>query len=75
MNRLTFVSLAILTTTALPFLVFADETLAPAWAGLDDVHLDVIPRTDAERARITAVTAQPTDFSAPWAFEENAGGA
>lgn len=75
MKRLTFASLAILTTTALPFLVFADETLAPAWAGLDDVHLDVIPRTDAERARITAVTAQPTDFSVPWAFEENAGGA
>lgn len=45
------------------------------WVGLEDVHLDVIPRTDAERARIAAVTAPPTDFSVPWTFEENAGGA
>jgi CxxC motif-containing protein (DUF1111 family) len=58
----------------LPALLFAqDET--PPWAGLQDVHLDVIPRTPAEAARIAAATAQPTDFSAPWPFEENSGGA
>ncbi len=47
----------------------------PPWAGLEDVHLDLIPRTEAERERIAAVTAPPADFSAPWPFEENAGGA
>ncbi len=45
------------------------------WAGLEDVHLDTVPRTGAERARIAAVTAFPEDFSAPWPFEENSGGA
>ncbi|MBV0911165.1 di-heme oxidoreductase family protein [Anianabacter salinae] len=42
---------------------------------LEDVHLDVIPRTEAERARIAEVTALPDSFDAPWTFEENAGGA
>ncbi len=42
---------------------------------LGDPHLPVIPRTEAEAARVTAVTAPPTDFSGPWAFEENSGGA
>lgn len=45
------------------------------WAELEDVHLDVIPRTEEERARIAAVTAPPSDFSEPWPFEENPGGA
>lgn len=47
----------------------------PPWAGLEDPHLNVVPRTDAERERIAAVTAPPGDFSAPWPFEENPGGA
>lgn len=42
---------------------------------LDDIHLNVIPRTEDERARIAKVTAQPTDFSSAWAFEENPAGA
>lgn len=42
---------------------------------LADLHLDIVPRTEAERARIEAITARPTDFSGPWAFEENSGGA
>lgn len=42
---------------------------------LADVHLDIVPRTKAERARVTAATAPPQDFSAAWPFEENAGGA
>jgi len=45
------------------------------WGFLTDLHLDVIPRTDEETARIAAVTATPTDFTAPLAFEENSGGA
>lgn len=45
------------------------------WRALRDVHLDVIPRTEAEQERVKAVTALPRDFSAPWPFEENAGGA
>lgn len=45
------------------------------WVGLEDVHLDIIPRTDAERERIATVTAPPSDFAAPWPFEENPGGA
>lgn len=49
----------------------------PRWNGIDlsDVHLDHEPRTDAERQRITKVMARPTDFSEPWAFEENPAGA
>lgn len=48
---------------------------APAWEGLADVHLNVIPRTDEERARIATVTAPPEDFSAALPFEENSAGA
>lgn len=48
---------------------------AEPWRALRDVHLDVIPRTEAEQERVKAVTALPRDFSAPWPFEENAGGA
>ncbi|MBY6202808.1 c-type cytochrome [Maritalea mobilis] len=48
---------------------------AAPWLALGDPHLDVIPRTDAEAARIAAVTAWPEDFSAAWPFEANAGGA
>ncbi|MEL6584914.1 MAG: di-heme oxidoredictase family protein [Pseudomonadota bacterium] len=42
---------------------------------LSDVHLNVIPRTDAERERIAAVLAPPTDFTQPQRFEENSAGA
>ncbi|PJE28515.1 Cytochrome c [Pseudooceanicola marinus] len=37
--------------------------------------LDVVPRTEAERARIAAATAPTTDFSAPERFEQNPAGA
>ncbi len=47
----------------------------PAWDGLADVHLDVVPRTDEERARIAAVTAAPVDFTMALPFEENSAGA
>lgn len=42
---------------------------------LDDRHLTVLPRTAAETARIAAVLAPPTDFSAPEPFEALSAGA
>ncbi len=42
---------------------------------LRDPHLNFIPRTDEERARIAAVTASPEKFSAPQRFEELSAGA
>ncbi|NUB46260.1 c-type cytochrome [Fertoebacter nigrum] len=61
---------------ALSFLLAATQTATaqsddPATFGpaLDDRHLSVIPRTEAEAARIRAVTAAPTDFTRPEAFE------
>ncbi|WP_299077896.1 di-heme oxidoredictase family protein [uncultured Ruegeria sp.] len=44
-------------------------------AELQDSHLKVIPRTDAERARISAVTSVPDDFRQPQKFEELSAGA
>lgn len=59
---------------AVPAYVLAQQDAVAPWTGLADIHLDVIPRTDAERERIAAVTGWPEDFSAAWAFEENSGG-
>ncbi len=42
---------------------------------LDDPHLNVIPRTAAEAARIAAVTTPTTDFTAAQKFEEKSAGA
>lgn len=42
---------------------------------LGDPHLNVIPRSAAEAARIAGVTAAPVDFTAPEPFETNPGGA
>ena len=48
----------------------------PVGAGaLKDLHLDIVPRTAAEAARIADVTAPPTDFNAPEPFEANPAGA
>ncbi|MEM1316052.1 MAG: di-heme oxidoredictase family protein, partial [Pseudomonadota bacterium] len=49
--------------------------VASVAAPLDDLHLNVVPRTDEERARIAAVTAPPTQFETPEAFENRPGGA
>ncbi|GAB5445730.1 MAG: di-heme oxidoredictase family protein [Gymnodinialimonas sp.] len=65
----------VVTAFTIPAIIFAQEPQQPAWAGLQDLHLDVIPRTAEERERIAAVTALPADLSAPFAFEENSGGA
>lgn len=52
------------------------ETAAksPVWA-LGDPHLDIVPRTPQEVARIAAVTAFETDFSTAQKFEERSAGA
>ncbi|QCO57651.1 c-type cytochrome (plasmid) [Pseudorhodobacter turbinis] len=42
---------------------------------LGDVHLPLVPRTEAEAARIAAVTALTDDFSKAEAFEEKPAGA
>ncbi|SHI87057.1 CxxC motif-containing protein, DUF1111 family [Ruegeria lacuscaerulensis ITI-1157] len=42
---------------------------------LRDNHLSPLPRTDAERARIAAVTAAPSDFTQPQRFEDLPAGA
>lgn len=46
----------------------------PALA-LDDRHLNFVPRTEAETARIAAATAAPEDFSTLQRFETRPGGA
>lgn len=51
---------------------------AAAFAASPDLaapHLSTLPRTEAERARIAAVTAPPRDFTAPEPFETNPAGA
>jgi len=75
MKRNSVVLAALIMAASATLVAMADPHPQSDWVGLEDVHLDVIPRTEDERARIAAVTAPPTDFSAPWAFEENAGGA
>ena len=67
--------LSAVTLLTLSPVAFAQEDASTPWADLRDIHLNVTPRTDAEKARIAAVTALPTDFSKPWPFEENSGGA
>jgi CxxC motif-containing protein (DUF1111 family) len=42
---------------------------------LADPHLNIVPRTAAEAARIAAVTAPTTDFTAAQKFEEKSAGA
>ncbi|WP_114008558.1 di-heme oxidoredictase family protein [Cohaesibacter intestini] len=54
----------------------ADRTVPAIYDAInDDPHLDLVPRTKAERARIRAVTAYPSDFSKPQPFERMSAGA
>ncbi len=62
--RIARISLA---ATFLPFCAAA--------AGLDDHHLNYLPRTDEEAARVAHVTAPPTDFSKPQTYEAASAGA
>ncbi|MBF9031744.1 c-type cytochrome [Rhodobacterales bacterium HKCCE3408] len=66
---------ALVLTAALAAAPFARADGPPAWAGLSDLHLEIVPRTEDEAARIAAVTNAPTDFAAPWPFEERSAGA
>lgn len=68
----TFLTVTVMVAAA-TLVVQANPT--PPWAGLEDLHLDIQPRTQTERDRVAAVTATPADVSAPWPFEENPGGA
>lgn len=59
---------------------FALLNILPAMAGddppaLDDRHLPALPRTAKDQARVSAVTAPATGFSAPEKFETKPGGA
>ncbi|WP_240758130.1 di-heme oxidoreductase family protein [Palleronia sediminis] len=42
---------------------------------LSEPHLDIVPRTEAEAARVAAVTAPPERFDTAQRFEANPGGA
>jgi len=75
MTRLSFALAPVALAFALPALIQAHTAPLPDWSHLTDAHLQVIPRTEEERARVAAVTAPPTDFSQAMAFEENSGGA
>lgn len=57
---------------ALALLLLAGAASA---APLSAPHLDTLPRTPEEAARIAAVTAPPTDFTKPEAFEAAPAGA
>ena len=64
--------LAALTTGTL---ALADtHAKVPNW-DLGDPHLDIIPRTAEEAARIDSVTAMATSFTAPHPFEDKPAGA
>ncbi len=63
------------TTSEQPPAVAGEQPPAGAGADLAQAHLDEIPRTEAEAARVRAVTRPATDFTAPEPFEANSGGA
>ncbi|GIT93193.1 thiol oxidoreductase [Jannaschia pagri] len=64
-----------LTLTVTSFVSPVQADLLVTQDALKDVHLEALPRTEAEAARIAAVTARPDDVSAPERFETNSGGA
>ena len=66
---------AIVLAAVLATAATAQETAQDRGAPLGDPHLDVIPRTASEAARIAAVTAPTTDFTKAQKFEKNPAGA
>ena len=60
---------------AISLLLVQTDTRAetPRW-NLGDPHLNIIPRTAEEAARIAAVTALTSDFTQPQRFEDKPGG-
>ena len=65
-------TLTLLCATALPL---AAPQAEPSTADLAAPHLDVLPRSAEESARIAAVTAPPQGFDAAESFEAKPGGA
>ncbi len=65
-------TLTLICATALPL---AAPQAGPSTADLAAPHLDVLPRSAKERARIAAVTAPPQGFDAAEPFEARPGGA
>ncbi|WP_096171687.1 di-heme oxidoredictase family protein [Cohaesibacter sp. ES.047] len=60
------------------FFLLVSSALADPQIGdlhLDDVHLDIVPRTEEEAARIKRVTELPTEFDKPQKFEAKSAGA
>ena len=55
-------------------IVFCLGSALPA-GPLDEPHLDIVPRTANETARIAGVTAPPVSFNAPQKYEEKSAGA
>ncbi|MGH1330647.1 MAG: di-heme oxidoredictase family protein [Paracoccaceae bacterium] len=62
-------------SAALALAALLSPTLARADLILDDPHLNVIPRSPSEAARIKAITAPTSDFTAPEPFEARPAGA
>ena len=78
MTRFLILAAAVcLATTALADPLSTADRMPPAVynAIADDPHLMVVPRTQAERARIKAATAYPTDFTKSQTFEAKSAGA
>jgi CxxC motif-containing protein (DUF1111 family) len=65
----------IVASLAIGFLVAPPQKTEIGTAELSSPHLNVTPRTDAERARIADITALPTTFAKPEKFETNPAGA
>ena len=63
------------TTIAVTLIIGILSFPLDASADLTDLHLSVIPRTEAEKERIAAVIQPTDDFSKPEQFESNPAGA
>lgn len=74
MNKLPLALIPIAMAFAIPALIAQTPEPTPL-AGLQDLHLDYVPRTDEEAARVAAVTQWPRDQTGAFPFEENSGGA
>lgn len=62
----------------IPYLLFfclAGATQAQTLPPLGDVHLNTVPRTAQEQARVDKVTTPTTDFEAPSPYEQKQAGA
>jgi CxxC motif-containing protein (DUF1111 family) len=66
---------SLLAALAVPCTIVVVAGLPAAAQTLSDPHLNVVPRTDDEAARIAVVTALTSDFLTAQRFEERSGGA